>query len=264
VCQKRNSVTFGQAVRHFFFTVSRWKTNFLSLSSYPLLHSLLESDSPDHDRASWLERWYFLQDQQLQNPLDIVLNSRDNILIVDPRRERIQTFHQDGTVSNQGYPDQKTYENLWKFFKRSFTRPNFSNFGTPLGEGLKVKMKTQCLEDLSNIFALWQYFNQISRHWGCSPSHVFAIYLPSNQILWCWEFSQSRVSSMGIHPLEFHESVNGSRGNQAFSRSSSRPIMFSKGEKSEFTSHFSKFVTIGITLWKDCLKKMLIAYKVWP
>jgi hypothetical protein len=43
-----------------------------------------------------------------------------------------------------------------------------------------------------------------------------------------------------------------------------RPIRFGKGEKSEFTGHFSKVVIIGITLGKDCLKKILIVYKVWP
>jgi hypothetical protein len=102
-------------------------------------------------------------------------------------------------------------------------------------------MKSQYIGDLSNIFSLRQ----------CS-----------NQILWRWQFSQSRVSNMGIQPLVLHKS--GNWGNQAFSRSSSRPIRFGKGEKSEFIGHLSKFVIIGITLGKDCLKKMLIVYKAWP
>ncbi len=126
----------------------------------------------------------------------------------------------------------------------------------------KVKIKSQSTEDLSNIFALWQSSNHILRWWKFSQSHVFAIYLPSNQILWHWEFSQSCVSSMGIQQLGFHESGNWE--NQAFPRSSSRPIRFGKGEKSESTGHFSKFVIIGITLGKDCLNKMPIVYKAWP
>jgi hypothetical protein len=97
---------------------------------------------------------------------------------------------------------------------------------------------------------------------GVQPITCFDFALSSNQIPRYWECSQSRVSSMGIQPLGLHES--GNWGNQAFSRSSSRPIRFSKGEKSEFTGHFSKFVIVGITLGKDCLKKMLIVYKAWP
>jgi hypothetical protein len=64
---------------------------------------------------------------------------------------------------------------------------------------------------------------------------------------------------MEIQPLGFHES--GNSGNQAFPGSSSRPIRFGKGEKSESIGYFSKFVIIEITLGKDCSKKMLIVYK---
>ncbi len=95
-----------------------------------------------------------------------------------------------------------------------------------------------------------------------SQSHVFGIYLPFSQILWCWEFSQSRVSSMEIQPLEFHES--GNWGNQTFPRSNFCPIRFDKGEKFESIAHFSEFVIIKITLGKDCLKKRVIVYKNWP
>ncbi len=88
-----------------------------------------------------------------------------------------------------------------------------------------IKIKSQSTGGLSNIFVLGQF---------------------SNQILWCGEFSQLHVSSIGIQLLRFHES--GNWGNQAFSRSSSRPIRFDKAEKSESIGHFSKFVTIGIRL----------------
>jgi len=100
--------------------------------------------------------------------------------------------------------------------------------------------------------------NHIPRYWECSQSGDWTLRLPSNQILWRWQFSQSRVSTMEIQPWGLHES--GNWGNQAFSRSNSRPIRFGKDEKSEFTSHFSKFVIIGITLGKDCFKKMVIVY----
>ncbi len=104
--------------------------------------------------------------------------------------------------------------------------------------------------------------NQIPPYWEWSQSGDFTMELSSNQILWRWQFSQSRVSSMGIQSLELHQ--GGNWGNQAFSRSSSRPIRFGKGEKSEFIGHLSKFVVIGITLGKDSLKKILIVYKAWP
>jgi hypothetical protein len=111
-------------------------------------------------------------------------------------------------------------------------------------------------------FTIYLPSNQILRYRQCSQWGDWTLRLPSNQILWRWEFSQSRVSSMGIQPLGFHES--GYWGNQAFPRSSSRSIRFGKGEKSESSGHFSNFVIIEITLGKDCLKKMLIVYKAGP